>query len=168
MFQGLSVARIDNYIFLNKKRCWFKLLDFYTATSLQQQELLSNLNPGTIVGCHRQYQFDFGKNHTIISVVLDELSWIGNRFREVHVNKLKKTLANTKLLQFQSKFSLEELVIHDYQYWAKYNILDTDVKLPISMLRDQDQFKNFCNEHKLIFDSIKVNDILCDITRYAV
>jgi len=169
MFQGLNKSRVNKHVFLNsKKRTWFKLLDFYQSTAEQQQSLLSILNPNLITSCHRQRQFDFGKDNTVISVVLDDLSWIGRRFREVHINQLGKTLSNPTLMPFWSKLSFEELVVYDYKQWAKYNIFDTDVKLPISTLHNHSDFKSFCNKHNLAFAPEQVDEILCDINKYVL
>lgn len=169
MFQGLNKKRTKKYVSLNsKKRTWFKLLDFYQATPDQQKSLLSMLNPKLITSCHRQYQFDFGKDNTVISIVLDDLSWIGRRFCDVHIGQLGKTLANSTLMQFQSKLSLDQLVVYDYKQWAKHNIFATDIKLSISTVRDHSKFKNFCNKHSLAFVPGQVDEILCDINNYVL
>lgn len=169
MFQGLNKTRANKIVFLNsKKRVWFKLLDFYQSTVEQKQSLLSTLNPRLIVSCHRQHQFDFGKDNTVISIVLDEFHWIGRRYRDVHINQLGKTLANPRLMQFQDKLSIEDLVVYDYKQWAKHNILDSDIKLPISTLRNHDAFKSFCNKYNLAFVPARVDEILCDINKYVL
>lgn len=169
MFQGLNKKRKNKLVFLNsRKRIWFKLIEFYQATFDQQQSLLSVLNSNIVISCHRQYEFDFGKDHTVISIVLDDLSWIGRRYREVHINQLGKTLYNPKLIQFQNKLSIEELVVYDYKQWAKHNIFDSDIKLPISTLCNHDAFKSFCNKYNLAFVSEQVDEILCDINKYVL
>jgi len=167
MFQGLNKTRINKLVSLNsRKRIWFKLLEFYQSTVDQQQNLLSTLNSNVIISCHRQHQFNFGKDNTVISIVLDEFDWIGNRYLDVHINHLGKKLANPKLMQFETKFPIKDLVVYDYKQWAKYNILDTDIKLPFSFIYNTRELQDFCGTHNLKFSQKKIDEIIKNIDQY--
>ena len=166
MFNGTQKKRYKNVVVLNSKSFWFKVLDFYKATPHQQQQLLLQPKPNSIIGVHRQFQFDFGDNHKVISIVLDHAPWFATRFQAVHIDQRKKNLSNLKLLQLQHKIPMHDLIWHDYQKWAKVNILDTDVQLPFSLLKNPAQFKEFCTEHNLIFNQAQVDEIVADTKRY--
>ena len=166
MFRGRFVQRKNDIIEMSKYD-YFKFLDFYNASNLQKKELLSNLKPTKIVSCHRQYQFDFGIEHKVISVVLDDLSWIGKRVCDIHISRLGKQLSNKKLLQLQSKISIDQIVTYEYQNWAKNNILDADIKLPFSMLQDDQFMTTFCQDHNLKYNRTCIDDILNNVKKYT-
>jgi len=166
MFNGMQKKRYKNIVILNSKSFWFKHLDFYKATSQQQQQLLSQLSTSSIIGIHRQYQFDFGHNHKVISIVLDNAPWFAPRFKAVQIDQRKKNLSNLRLLQLQHKVPIHDLIWHDYQQWAKVNILDTDVQLPFSLLKNPVQFKEFCTLHEFKYLQSAVNEILHNTLQY--
>ena len=166
MFNGTRKKRCKNIVVLNSKSFWFKHLDFYKATPQQQQQLLLQLNPKSIIGGHRQYQFDFGHNHKVISIVLDHAPWFAARFKAVHIDQRKKNLSNLKLLQLQHKIPMHDLIWHDYQQWAKVNILNTDLQLPFSLLKNPAQFKEFCKLHGLKYFQSAVDEILHNTLQY--
>jgi hypothetical protein len=166
MFNGTRKKRYKNIVVLNSKSFWLKHLDFYKATSEQQQQLLSQLGTSSIIGIHRQYQFDFGHSHKVISIVLDHAPWFAARFQAVHIDQKKKNLSNLKLLQLQHKIPMHDLICHDYQQWAKVNILDTDVQLPFSLLKNPAQFKEFCTLHGLKYFQSAVDEILHNTLQY--
>ena len=166
MFNGMQKKRYKNIVILNSKSFWFKHLDFYKATSQQQQQLLSQLSTSSIIGIHRQYQFDFGHNHKVISIVLDNAPWFAPRFKAVQIDQRKKNLSNLRLLQLQHKVPIHDLIWHDYQQWAKVNILDTDVQLPFSLLKNPVQFKEFCTLHEFKYLQSAVDEILHNTLQY--
>jgi hypothetical protein len=98
--------------------------------------------------------------------VLDNAPWFAPRFKAVQIDQRKKNLSNLRLLQLQHKVPTHDLIWHDYQQWAKVNILDNDVQLPFSLLKNPAQFKEFCTLHEFKYLQSAVDEILHNTLQY--
>jgi hypothetical protein len=97
---------------------------------------------------------------------LDNAPWFAPRFKAVQIDQRKKNLSNLRLLQLQHKVPIHDLIWHDYQQWAKVNILDNDVQLPFSLLKNPAQFKEFCTLHEFKYLQSAVDEILHNTLQY--
>ena len=153
MFLGKNNTRQNNLITASNPQ--FKLLPFYNLKKNEQEKILKNIE-NKIYACHRQNQFDFGSSHKVVSIQLDKIDFLPERFKQIHLNQFGGDICNPILKQLVSKLPLEEIIKLDYQTWSKKNILSSDILLPISMLWNKEMLKNFCDKFNFVFDPMQV------------
>lgn len=163
MFSNLGIQRENNLITTPVN--YFKFTNFYNLPAEEKLEILKKLE-NNIYSCHRQNQFDFGKEYKVISILLDDINFLPGKFKSIHIDQLGKNFTNPVTLKLSNKLSLTELIKFDYQYWSKKNILSSDVVLPISLLRNNKEIQLFCKKNNLAYNQNCIDEIKKDMSKY--
>jgi hypothetical protein len=164
MFSGQNITRKNNLI--DNKNHYFKFLDFYNLGPLEQTQKLSLLDNTHIYSCHRQYAFDFGTEHQIISIFPDVVDFLPNRIKQIHLDQFKKKLNHPLVEKLKDKVSIDDLIKFDCRTWARTNILKFDVVIPFSNIFDNDIMEKFCNQHNFKYNKSCIDEILTNIKQY--
>jgi hypothetical protein len=173
MFNGYPVKRINGV-----SECVVEELTrphFYQLGKQEQIDICRNIEQGTIsvVPCHRQQGFDFtqvfDKSPLVITVVVDDYSFLANRFTKIHLNIRNKEILNPVLDQISKRLSPEQLPLviqKDYELWQKANTNNTDIKFSLSWLDQPEIVENFCQQYGLHYSKLWVEDIVADMNLY--
>jgi len=140
-----------------------KVPEFYDSTIDQQREIWKRLEDKKIfvIPAHRQRGFDYRllcSDLKVISIVPDLNEPLARRVIAIDVWEEK----NIVLKQLRNKLSLQEKVkytANTIKKWADVNILDSDIKIPMSNLGKLQEL-NFS------FNQTIINDLYTDLEQY--
>lgn len=136
--------KIDNNV--NK----LKTLKFYSFPEYKKRKVLNNYAK-QFYSCHRQFGYDFGDLYRVISICVD-IDFLSSRFNDIHL--------------FDKHNNAIPIIDIDYKRWARDNIFESDIKLPMSVVVDPFKMKKFCQKHSLEFNRKWINSIKDDIKQY--
>jgi len=125
-----------------------------------------------VVPCHRQNKFDFKKlnlsNVTVITIIVDDINLLVNRFAKIHLRTRNKPLGNVLLnnLRLARPELTAQLIELDYKKWIDNNLLDGDVKFHLSWVNDLIKVEQFCQNHKLFYNKNWIENIKMDMLQY--
>jgi hypothetical protein len=173
MFNGLPVVRNDGVV--ESVVTELTRPHFYQLDAQQQTEICHAIEQGTIrvVPCHRQQGFDFSQvfqtQPWIITVVVDDVDFLSNRFNQIHLKFRDKIILNPVLEQIRQQATpdqLHKIIKKDYEIWARSNHKSTDIEFHLSWLDCPEQVKDFCTQHQLNYSDQWVTDIVNDMNFY--
>jgi len=115
---------------------WLKTPGYYSQTNTQQFYLDKVKRKCTVVSAHRQNGFDYTKldsNIQVISIVPDRPDVLAKRILALDYWKEEHPVLGKLLhkLSFDEKVKYTQKTIES---WAKQNILDSDLQIPMSDL----------------------------------
>lgn len=172
MFNGLPVTRNNGTV--EPVLTELTRPHFYQLEASQQKEICRGVEQGAIkvVPCHRQYGFDFDtvfQKPTVITVVVDDMHLLSNRFNHIHLKLRDKAILNPMLETIRQQATPEQLhrvIQKDYEIWSRANHKPTDIAFHLSWLDNPQQVKQFCQDHSLNYSNEWVADIVNDMNEY--
>lgn len=172
MFNGLPVVRNNGTV--EPVLTELTRPHFYQLEASQQKEICRGVEQGTIkvVPCHRQYGFDFDtvfQHPKVITVVVDDMHLLSNRFNSIHLKHRDKAILNPMLeiiRQHATPERLHQVIQKDYEIWTRANHKPTDIEFRLSWMDDPQQVKQFCQDHELDYSNEWVADIVNDMNVY--
>jgi hypothetical protein len=173
MFNGFPVVRNDGIV--ESAVTELTRPHFYQLDVQQQTEICHAIEQGTItvVPCHRQQGFDFDtvfqNAPLVITVVVDNVEFLSNRFNCIHLKLRDKAILNPMLEQIRQQTppdQLHKVIEKDYEIWSRNNHKPTDIEFHLSWLDCPEQVKKFCAEHQLNYSDHWVTDIVNDMNFY--
>jgi hypothetical protein len=170
MFSGNPVKRDKGHA-----TCVFKGFiepSYYVDVKKQQQIQQQFKDSGlTVAPCHRQNHHDFAwlPDVRIVTVLVDDVKILTNRFQYVHFNQHKKTFGNAELnkILFRRPDLAPQLIEKDYKIWVSNNLLSNDIIFNLSWVHTPDVVETFCKQHKLHYNIDWINNIVKDMKQYV-
>lgn len=170
MFSGNPVFRDKGHAV-----CVFKGFiepSYYIDIEQQQQVQQQFKDSGLAVApCHRQnhHDFDWIPDVRVVTVQVDNITALTNRFQHVHFNQHKKTFGNAELNKILSRRPdlAPQLIEKDYKNWISNNLLSNDIVFDLAWIHTPSQVEAFCNQHKLHYNIDWINNIEKDMKQYV-
>lgn len=174
MFNGQPVRRVNGIALCNYNK--FVEPIFYEAHYQDRQQDwqgCQNLDLQA-VPCHRQHGFDFSQEFQgdvkVISLILDRMDFLANRFHALHLERRNKVILDKTLASLLARYpqKYQDIICKDYEIWQRTNCFPTDVQFKFSWIQDQDRVRAFCQAHGLGFDPVWLQDIMRDLEQYVM
>jgi hypothetical protein len=169
MLLGGIYTRQNGLIEFDKFRLSFfnlKMPEFYQLNLSQQLEIFNHTKQLKVIGCHRQYGFDFltvDSTVKVVSIVMDRFDILESRIKNIHLIKHKFSFNAESINKLKDSVPFDLLVKKDYEIWSSTNILDTDIKLNFSTMIDNNLMKQWCDQNKFTFNQACFDDWIFDI-----
>jgi len=161
-----TIQRESNGSIISKLPGQLKIPSFYDPSQLEFQHTWYERakKKSNILPAHRQYGFNFArfdKTATVISIIPDLIDVVARRTLAIDTWKEKHPI----LSKFFHKLTDEEKIKYTkktVEKWAKDNILDSDIKIPLS---DFAQLKNL--NLGLEYNQDVIDSIYIDMKKYV-